>query len=344
MGASQSKDKMHCTRYLNGKGPPPLGETAETQGTKKHKKTDLIKQGNQPDGGQMNYTIERRSLPGYPGCDTIQITFHFDDGIQSDMHPHPGHSYRGNECVAYLPQNTTGTKIFRLLEQAFKHKLLFTVAANISGEYCVTPADIPLKTQNNGGPGSFGYPDPDYLKSVRKTCLVSPALVSPPFISYLTSSHLVSSRLTCSRLISSLISPAQLISFRLVSPDLVLSYLFSSHFLSHQLSSRLVSSHLISSRLTCSRLISSLISPAQLISFRLVSPVLVLSYLFSSHLLSHLLSSHLLSPHLFSSHLTCSHLVSPSSLDSYHFTSSRLISYLTCSHLISSHLLTSHLI
>ncbi|KAK9953116.1 hypothetical protein ABG768_017139 [Culter alburnus] len=174
MGASQSKDKMHCTRYLNGKGPPPLTETvqAEVQGSNNHKKNTLIKQGNQPDGGKMNWNIERRSLPGHSECDTIQITFHFDDGIQSDMHPHPGHSYKGTEFVAYLPQNTTGTKILRLLEQAFENKLLFTVAANISGEYCVTPADIPLKTQDSGGPGSFGYPDPNYLKSVRKSLKV----------------------------------------------------------------------------------------------------------------------------------------------------------------------------
>ncbi|XP_048031105.1 E3 ubiquitin-protein ligase DTX3L1 [Megalobrama amblycephala] len=174
MGASQSKDKMHCTRYLNGKGPPPLTETvqAEVQGSNNHKKNTLIKQGNQPDGGKMNWNIERRSLSGHSECDTIQITFHFDDGIQSDMHPHPGHSYKGTEFVAYLPQNTTGTRILRLLEQAFENKLLFTVAANISGEYCVTPADIPFKTQDSGGPGSFGYPDPNYLKSVRKSLKV----------------------------------------------------------------------------------------------------------------------------------------------------------------------------
>ncbi|XP_039540547.1 E3 ubiquitin-protein ligase DTX3L1 isoform X2 [Pimephales promelas] len=166
MGASQSKDKMHCTRYLNG--PPPLGET-ETQRSSNRKKNNLIKQGSQPDGGQMNCNIERRSLPGHPDCDTIQITFHFDDGIQSDKHPHPGHGYKGSECVAYLPQNTTGTKIVRLLEQAFQHKLLFTVAADLSGEYRVTPADIPLKTRDSG---SSGYPDPNYLKSVRKSLKV----------------------------------------------------------------------------------------------------------------------------------------------------------------------------
>jgi len=56
---------------------------AETQRSSNRKKNNLIKQGSQPDGGQMNCNIERRSLPGHPDCDTIQITFHFDDGIQS---------------------------------------------------------------------------------------------------------------------------------------------------------------------------------------------------------------------------------------------------------------------
>ncbi|XP_043081793.1 E3 ubiquitin-protein ligase DTX3L1 isoform X1 [Puntigrus tetrazona] len=175
MGTSQSKDKMQCNRYLNGKGPPPLTESvvhAGGQGPNKSKKNSVIKQGNQPDGGEMNWNIERRSLPGHADCDTIEIVFRFDDGIQSDKHPHPGHRYKGTAFLAFLPQNTTGTKILRLLQQAFDHKLLFTVAANSSGEYCVMPADIPLKTLDSGGPGSLGYPDPTYLKTVRKSLKV----------------------------------------------------------------------------------------------------------------------------------------------------------------------------
>ncbi|XP_051543113.1 E3 ubiquitin-protein ligase DTX3L-like isoform X2 [Myxocyprinus asiaticus] len=130
------------------------------------------RRGNQPEGGQMILNIERWSLEGYPDCDTIQIIFHFDDGIQSDMHPHPGHSYKGMETMAYLPQNSMGTKILRQLEVAFQYKLLFTVVASSSGEYCVTPADIPLKPLDGEGSGSFGYPDPNYLKTVRKSLKV----------------------------------------------------------------------------------------------------------------------------------------------------------------------------
>lgn len=42
-----------------------------------------IVEGNQPDGGQITISVLRRSLAGYPKCDTIQITFVFEDGIQT---------------------------------------------------------------------------------------------------------------------------------------------------------------------------------------------------------------------------------------------------------------------
>ncbi len=55
----------------------------EGQKSNNHKKNSVIKQGNQPDGGQIIWRLERRSLPGHSDCDTIQMKFHFDDGIQS---------------------------------------------------------------------------------------------------------------------------------------------------------------------------------------------------------------------------------------------------------------------
>ncbi|TRY85049.1 hypothetical protein DNTS_009549 [Danionella cerebrum] len=144
---------------------------AEMPGSNVQNKKKVIKPGTQPDGGTLNWSIERRSLPGHPKCDTIQIIFHFEDGIQSEMHPHPGHRFRGSDTVAFLPQSTTGTRVLRLLDQAFQHRLLFTVVADgNSGEYCVRPADIPLKTRDTAGLDGLGYPDPSYMKTVKK-CL-----------------------------------------------------------------------------------------------------------------------------------------------------------------------------
>ncbi len=55
----------------------------EGQRSNNHKKNSVIKEGNQPEGGQINWKIRRQSLPGYSGCDTIEVIIHFDDGIQS---------------------------------------------------------------------------------------------------------------------------------------------------------------------------------------------------------------------------------------------------------------------
>lgn len=52
-----------------------------------------------------------------------------------------------------MPQNPKGTVVVRLLEKAFKQKLLFTVATDSSGEDAVVPMDIPLKTScDESGP------------------------------------------------------------------------------------------------------------------------------------------------------------------------------------------------
>uniref|UniRef100_A0A3Q3W0A0 E3 ubiquitin-protein ligase n=1 Tax=Mola mola TaxID=94237 RepID=A0A3Q3W0A0_MOLML len=101
MGSGQSSSKLHCNRYLNGQGPPPLQE----------------------------------------------------------KHPHPGRPYRGLELCTYLPDNEEGRQVLSLLLKAFHEQLLFTVATSKEGEDMVTTAFIPLKD---------GYPDSDYLKTVRK--------------------------------------------------------------------------------------------------------------------------------------------------------------------------------
>ncbi|KAF7708663.1 E3 ubiquitin-protein ligase DTX3L1 [Silurus meridionalis] len=170
MGSEQSKDKMHCTRYLNGNGPPSLTEQVEkaTNGTIGHKINSKIVIGNQPDDGKMSIMHARRNVEGYPDCDTIQMNFEFDDGIQTEMHPNPGQKYYGLKTVAFVPQNHEGRKVYRMLEAAFKHKLLFTVATTSTGEERVNYSDIPLKTKESGGHDSFSYPDPKYLKTVTK--------------------------------------------------------------------------------------------------------------------------------------------------------------------------------
>ncbi|XP_024230453.1 E3 ubiquitin-protein ligase DTX3L1 [Oncorhynchus tshawytscha] len=162
MGAKQ--EKMYCTRYLDGQGPPALIDQAN--GDVKGSYAE-VSEGSQPEG-QMTWVILHRDLPGYPGDNTIQINYVFADGIQTDKHPNPGQTFLGMRTLAYLPDNRDGRRILGLLDKAFYQRLVFTVATNENGEDMVTWADIPHKTTPDAGKDSHSYPDPDYLKTARK--------------------------------------------------------------------------------------------------------------------------------------------------------------------------------
>ncbi|XP_071383634.1 E3 ubiquitin-protein ligase DTX3L1 [Centroberyx affinis] len=162
MGSGQSRDKFHCNQYLNGQGPPPLVHQANEEVNGTYRPFN----GSQPEG-QMTWVILHRDLPGFPDDNTLQINYVFPDGIQTEKHPHPGQPFAGLRLWAYLPDNREGRKVLRLLDRAFNQQLLFTIATNQHGEDVVT-AGIPHKTQPDGGTKTESYPDPDYLKTVRK--------------------------------------------------------------------------------------------------------------------------------------------------------------------------------
>lgn len=128
-----------------------------------------IQRGNQPEG-IMTHTVQKESLPGYEGCGTIVIQYNIKSGIQTNEHPNPGKAYCGTLRTAYLPNNTEGRKVLDLLEEAFRHKLTFTIGhSRVTGiSDVITWNDIHHKTAKFGGPANFGYPDPDYLKRVKE--------------------------------------------------------------------------------------------------------------------------------------------------------------------------------
>ncbi|XP_060920356.1 E3 ubiquitin-protein ligase DTX3L1 [Labrus mixtus] len=163
MGSSQSSDKLHCNRYLNGQGPPSLVQQAkeDVNGTYR------AGHGSQPEG-QMTWVILHRDLPGFPNDNTVQINYIFPDGIQTKKHPNPGQPYAGIRLCAYLPDSREGRKVRKLLDKAFNQQLLFTVATNQDGKDMVTTTSIPLKTQPDAGSKVDGYPDSEYLKTVRQ--------------------------------------------------------------------------------------------------------------------------------------------------------------------------------
>ncbi|KAK2862249.1 hypothetical protein Q5P01_001782 [Channa striata] len=125
--------------------------------------------GDQPDG-HMFFGKTKFSLPGFPNCGTIEITYNIPSGTQTHKHPRPGQFYSGISRRAYLPDNKEGNEVLHLLKRAFDQKLIFTVGTSrtTGSENQVTWNDIHHKTSIQGGPQNFGYPDPGYLSRVRE--------------------------------------------------------------------------------------------------------------------------------------------------------------------------------
>ncbi|XP_026148292.1 E3 ubiquitin-protein ligase DTX3L1 [Mastacembelus armatus] len=161
MGSGQSKDKMHCNRYLNNQGPPSFEQQAKEGLNGMRRSLNTC----QPEG-EMTWVVLHSDLPGYPNDNTLQLTYIFPNGIQTEHHPHPGQSYSGLRLSTYLPDTREGRKVLKLLERAFNERVLFTVVTNKAGEDVITAASIPLKTRQDGAVD--GYPDSNYLKTVRR--------------------------------------------------------------------------------------------------------------------------------------------------------------------------------
>ncbi|CAN9506544.1 unnamed protein product [Ophioblennius macclurei] len=163
MGSNHSSGKHHCNQYLSGQGPPSLVQQATQEVNRKYKGLNDC----QP-AGQMTWVILHKPLPGYPSDDTVQISFIFPDGVQTEKHPHPGQPFTGQRLSAYLPDNHEGRKVLKLMNKAFNQQLLFNISTNIEGEDIITTNSIPLKTEAERGSLSYGYPDSDYLSTVRR--------------------------------------------------------------------------------------------------------------------------------------------------------------------------------
>ncbi|KAJ8403982.1 hypothetical protein AAFF_G00343320 [Aldrovandia affinis] len=125
-------------------------------------------EGNQPDGNMKCRRIATK-LPGFP-CGTIEIDYSIYGGIQTERHPNPGRPFYTTQRTAYLPDNSEGNAVLDLLKRAFDQKLIFTVgtSSTTGAEDQVTWNDIHHKTNIHGGPQSYGYPDPGYLKRVKE--------------------------------------------------------------------------------------------------------------------------------------------------------------------------------
>ncbi|XP_078684009.1 uncharacterized protein LOC144917640 [Branchiostoma floridae x Branchiostoma belcheri] len=127
--------------------------------------------GNQPQGTMTHRTdYLNPGLPGYESYPTVEISYYFASGIQGSEHPNPGKPYTGTSRRAYLPDNTEGREVLRLLQRAFDSRLVFTIGTSVTTGQTDTVVwnDIHHKTSKYGGPNSYGYPDPQYLTRVKE--------------------------------------------------------------------------------------------------------------------------------------------------------------------------------
>ncbi|KAK9512301.1 hypothetical protein O3M35_000758 [Rhynocoris fuscipes] len=91
------------------------------------------KRGNQP-RGTMDWTLIAPNIPGHPNVQMIQITYHIVSGIQGREHPNPGRPYYavGFPRVCYLPDTKQGRHVLKLLQIAWKRRLVFTVGRSLT--------------------------------------------------------------------------------------------------------------------------------------------------------------------------------------------------------------------
>ncbi|CAF0846403.1 unnamed protein product [Adineta ricciae] len=128
--------------------------------------------GNQPVNGTMTIDNSKHRLPGFEhdSCGSIRITYSFPNGIQDETHPNPGTPYYGTTRQAFLPDNSEGRYVLKLLKKAFELRQIFTVGQSRTTGYdnVITWNDIHHKTSIQGGAENFGYPDSTYLNRVKQ--------------------------------------------------------------------------------------------------------------------------------------------------------------------------------
>ncbi|MBN3309596.1 DTX1 ligase, partial [Amia calva] len=99
----------------------------------------------------MTFTELSTSLSGYPKDMTMKITYRIPDGIQGEVHPHPGLPFKGGIFHAYLPLNAKANKLLPLLKKAFNQGQTFTIKTGEAVDKVVWGKMIPHKTKLEGG-------------------------------------------------------------------------------------------------------------------------------------------------------------------------------------------------
>ena len=105
-------------------------------------------------------TLQCQSYP--PGAWVIH--YEFRNGVQDGL------NYTGNSRQALLPNTEEGREILRLFICAFYRRHTFRIGNSVTNGTTDTVvwAGIHHKSNPDGGPTNFGYPDPTYFSRVRE--------------------------------------------------------------------------------------------------------------------------------------------------------------------------------
>ena len=123
--------------------------------------------GNMP-MGTMSAILERPMLSG-SRYNTIIITYNFPAGVTTANQPNPGTPYPSDVRNCYLEASPEGYEVLDLLRRSFERGLTFTIGDSLTTgrRNVVVWNGVHHKTNTNGGPAGFGFPDPGYYGRVK---------------------------------------------------------------------------------------------------------------------------------------------------------------------------------
>jgi hypothetical protein len=100
----------------------------------------------------------------------IKICYSIPSAIQKSYHPKPGVLHNGIARKAYLPYTTEGHELLIRLQYGFLHGLNFSVGRSLASgrdDQVTWSHSVPHKTSKTGGTSLFGFPDANYLPTLR---------------------------------------------------------------------------------------------------------------------------------------------------------------------------------
>ena len=108
-------------------------------------------------------------ITGYAECGTLTLTFHIEPGIQGSDMPLPNERHFGLNMTCFLPNNSEGQELVRLLRIAWTRGLLFRIGFNPNSHRMdwVVPNGIEFKLRKDSGMLAQGYPDPSYMNRLK---------------------------------------------------------------------------------------------------------------------------------------------------------------------------------